>query len=561
MRNIFKSKRKYKDIDPDEIFIDSKNLPGFNTSQFEGRIERPISARTIYGIAIVFVLIGIVFAGRVWALQISNGHDYLMKSESNRLRNETVFAARGMILDRHGEPIAWNNLNPNNEDFAIREYATSSGLSTILGYVKTPSKDSSGNYYRQSYEPQAGVEKTYDTQLSGVNGRRLTETDALGNITSQSVVVPAKNGSDLELSIDKGIQQHLYQAMIEYGNKAGFQGGAGLIMDIQTGELIALSNFPEADSNVMSSGQDTALIKQYLSNKNNPFLNRAIGGLYTPGSIMKPFLAMGVLTEGIIDANKQILSTGSISVPNPYNPSKPSIFKDWKALGWVDLRHAIAMSSDVYFYEVGGGFNDQPGIGVLNIEKYNRLFGFGQKTGIELGGEQVGTIPNPTWKADKFDGEPWRLGDTYNTAIGQYGVQVTPLQAVRATAAIANNGSLVVPTILKSSGSKTVYYPIDLEQKNFDIVKEGMRMTVTEGTAASLNVPYVKISAKTGTAQVGISKTLVNSWSIGYFPSDHPRYAFAVVMESAPSSNIYGASLVMRQLLDYMSVYKSEYFQ
>jgi penicillin-binding protein 2 len=560
---LFKKNKKYKDIDPDEIFLDSQNLPNFNVHQFEGLIEKPISRRAIILLTSIFLIVGCVFMFRVWNLQIISGAQYKVKSENNRLKTETIFANRGMILDRNNNPLAWNDLNPQNSDFALREYATTSGISTILGYVKYPTKDSSGNYYQLNFVGKDGIEKNYGQTLAGQNGTQLSETDAMGNVTSQSIVVPPKDGTNVILSIDKDIQKKVYESMIDYANRAGYQGGAGLVMDIHTGELVALANFPEYDSNVMTDGSDVKKIQDYLQNKNNPFLDRAVSGLYTPGSIMKPFVAMGVLTEGVIDPLTQILSTGSISVPNPYDKTKPSIFKDWKALGYVDLRHALAMSSDVYFYEVGGGFQNQKGIGIDNIKKYLQLFGFGQKTGFELGSEPTGVIPDPTWKALTFNGEPWRVGDTYNTAIGQYGVQITPLQAIRAVSAIANGGNLILPSIIKTDPLQKTnsQNTISLDSVYFKIVQEGMRLAVTNGTVTSLNVPYVQVAAKSGTAQVGISKTHVNSWVIGYFPADHPKYAFTIVMENGPSTETLSASMVMREVLDYMSLYKSDYFK
>jgi penicillin-binding protein 2 len=258
---------------------------------------------------------------------------------------------------------------------------------------------------------------------------------------------------------------------------------------------------------------------------------------------------MGVLDQKVIDPLTQILSTGSISVPNPYDKNKPTIFNDWRANGWTDLRHALAVSSDVYFYEVGGGYGAQKGLGVDGIEKYTRLFGFGTTTGVDFPGEQDGTIPDPAWKAENFSGEPWRIGDTYNTAIGQYGFQVTPIQAVRAVAAIANSGALLTPTFLKNDVTRPVSH-VSLDPSYFQIVREGMRLCVTVGTCTALNVPYLDIAAKTGTAQLGVSKDLVNSWVIGFWPADKPHYAFAVVMERASKTNQFGAALVIRQLLD-----------
>ncbi len=561
--SFFNSKKQYKDIAPDEIFLDSQNLPDFDVHQFEGRIEKPISKWSLTLLSSLFIIVSSIFIYKLWVLQVAESSRYAVKSENNRLADTIIFAHRGVIFDRSDTPLVWNDLNDKNGDFALRVYATSTGLSTILGYVKYPTKDTSGFYYQTTYIPKDGIEKIYDAVLSGKNGSKMTETDALGAETALQIVDYPRDGDNLHLSIDAGVQKSMYDAMIDYAARAGYRGGGGVIMDVQSGEIIAMASFPEYDSNVLSLGSDTEKIKGYLSNKNNPFLNRVIGGLYTPGSIVKPFIAMGALTEKIIDPQKNILSTGSLSVPNPYNPDKPTVFRDWKAHGYVDMREAIAVSSNVYFFEIGGGFAGQKGLGISNIEKYMRMFGFGEKTGIESYGEKAGVIPNPTWKKSLFGAdEEWRLGDTYNTSIGQYGVQVTPLQAVRAIGAIANGGKLLYPTVIKPSSSyESLSIPVPLAEDDFTIVREGMRMTVTEGTAKSLNFPFVKVAAKTGTAELGPTKSLVNSWTVGFFPADKPRYAFAVVMEKGRANNQVGATLIMKDVLEWMNLHAPEYFE
>ena len=192
----------------------------------------------------------------------------------------------------------------------------------------------------------------------------------------------------------------------------------------------------------MTEGKDEVKIGSYYKDTSNPFLNRVISGLYAPGSIVKPFLAFAALEEKVISPEKEIISTGQILVLNPYNPDKPSIFKDWKAHGAVDMKRAIAVSSDVYFYEIGGGFGSQKGLGIDRIKKYLEIFGFTKKTGFDFQKEATGVIPDPAWKEKTFNGEIWRIGDTYNTAIGQYGLQITPIQAVTAVAALANGGQV-----------------------------------------------------------------------------------------------------------------------
>jgi penicillin-binding protein 2 len=298
-----------------------------------------------------------------------------------------------------------------------------------------------------------------------------------------------------------------------------------------------------------------------LKDKNNPFLNRAIDGLYTPGSIVKPFMAIAALSENIIDPSTKILSTGSISVPNPYDPEHPSVFKDWRAQGWVDMRHAIAVSSDVYFYEVGGGFENQKGLGINLIDKYMSEFGFGKYLPDGFFKSYSGTIPTPKWKKENFNGEDWRIGDTYHTSIGQYGFQVSPIQEVRALSAIANGGKLLDPSILLG-GNPDNYTNLNLNPDYLNVVKEGMNLgTQAGGVAQGLGVDYVKLAAKTGTAELGSKKQFVNSWVTGFFPYDKPKYAFAIIMEKGPVTNTTGGVYVMRQVLDWMYVNKPEYLK
>ena len=207
--SLFRFKKQYKDIDPDEIFIDGENLPEFDVHQFEGRIEQPISKNSISLLALLFLIIGSVFIYKLWGLQVTEAKKYTQKSENNRLADSIVFANRGVIFDRNDTPLAWNDLNTTNGDFARRVYATSTGLSTVLGYVKYPTKDSSGFYYQTTYVPKDGIEKLYDSELSGANGYKLTETDALGKATSLKVVEPGVDGANLHLSIDAGVQLSL----------------------------------------------------------------------------------------------------------------------------------------------------------------------------------------------------------------------------------------------------------------------------------------------------------------------------------------------------------------
>jgi penicillin-binding protein 2 len=392
-----------------------------------------------------------------------------------------------------------------------------------------------------------GIEAYYNNLLAGKNGLNIVETDALGNINSSSTVRLAEAGKKLMLSVDKDIQASLYENIKKTVEEQGFIAGSGIIMDIQTGEVLALTTFPSYSSQIMSDGVDKEKISSYFQDSRNVFLDRPVSGLYAPGSILKQFIAIGALEENIISPDKKIESKGLITIPNPYFPDQPSIFRDWKKHGWTDMREAIAVSSDVYFYAIGGGYEDQKGMGIDAIDRYVSMFGFGAPVGDSFFSiKNNGTIPTPEWKKATFNGDPWRLGDTYTSSIGQFGFQVTAVQAVRAVASLVNGGKLIDPVIIKKDEegyqSPRIEKIEGLEEEHIQIAREGMRMAVTEGTLTLLNFPDIEIAAKSGTAEVGSEKKYINSWSTGYFPYRNPRYAFAIVLEKGPSEYIEGAS-------------------
>jgi penicillin-binding protein 2 len=315
--------------------------------------------------------------------------------------------------------------------------------------------------------------------------------------------------------------------------------------------LLALTSYPEYNINLMTnatSTEDNARIDADLKNKANKFLNRVTSGLFTPGSTVKPFIAYAALAEGVITPEKQILSTGALVIKNKYG-GPDTVFKDWKAHGYVDMRQAIAESSDEYFYQVGGGYMSQKGLGIERIDAYARMFGFGTTTGIDLPTEKSGTIPTPEWKKKVF-GEDWLLGNTYHTSIGQFGFQLTPLELVRSVASIANGGKLVRPHLVTTNTSPNI--DLKLDQEKLKVIQEGMRRAVLGQTAQALDISGVEVAAKSGTAELGVTKELVNSWISGYFPYERPRYAFVVMMEKGSRHNPTGAVFAMREVLEWM---------
>jgi penicillin-binding protein 2 len=559
---IFFSKKyrdRTKEIDPDEVFIDSENLPKFDVYQFEGRIEKPISHNTFVFLTIFCFLLFGSFFFKAWLLQIKNGGENFDKSENNRLRHTLIFTKRGVISDRNGENLAWNVYDENNPEFSLRKYNSTDGLSHVIGYIKYPSKDKYGFYYNEDFVGKDGVEKFYNETLTGSNGLKIIEVDAHNKVQSENMIRPAKDGVDIKLSIDSKVQEKMYKEISGLAERVGFTGGAGVMMDVNTGEILSLVSYPEYSSQIMTDGSNVSKINSYLRDKNTPLLNRVTYGLYTPGSILKPFMAISALIEKIIDPYKNILSTGSISIPNRYNPESPTVFKDWKEHGYVDMRKAIAVSSDVYFYSIGGGYQDQKGLGINLIDKYMIEFGFGKDIPEGFLSGTSGVIPTPEWKKENFNGEDWTIGNTYHTSIGQYGFQVTPIQTVRSIASIVNGGKLLNPSIILG-GNKDDFIKLQFfNEEYFRVAKEGMKMTVEEGTAIGLKSDFMTLGAKTGTAELGSKKQFVNSWVVGFFPYENPKYAFAVIMEKGPITNTLGGVYVMRQVFDWMNIYARKY--
>lgn len=549
----WRKKIRDNEIGLEDILADSTNLPDFNTGRLEGRLVLPLSRRSIYGVGAAFFLIMSVFAFQLFKLQVVRGEEYASRSESNTLDKNVIFAERGVVKDRNGELLAWNVESEEGAAFSERAYTTRRGLGIVTGYLSYPKKDRSGFYYRTEYVGRGGVEEAFSDVLAGQNGEQLMEVDAHGERVSGHIVHAPIPGKELVLSVDAKLSEALYDQIATTTIARGFRSGAAAIMDVHTGEIVALASYPAFDPNVMVKGDDAELIASYSKDERLPFLNKVISGLYTPGSIVKPFMALAALRDDIVSPGDSFVSTGKIVIPNPYSPDKPSVFTDWKAHGVVDMRRAIAVSSNVYFYIVGGGFEGQKGIGITRIHDFLSMMGIGAHSFVDLPGEVDGIVPNPEWKRKAFDDE-WRLGDTYLTSIGQFGFQTTPIAMLRAYAALANGGTLLTPTILKTDtpiGSTT---PVVIPPGDRKVILEGMTEAVENqqvGTARTLNKPYVDIAGKSGTAELGATKAFVNSWITGFFPRENPKYAFIFLMERGPRANLFGSSPAFGQFLDW----------
>lgn len=421
------------------------------------------------------------------------------------------------------------------DNTAIRSYESSLIFAPVIGYDgKITKEELAGNpdYLITDYIGKTGLEKEYEKELRGVHGAMQAEVDSSGNVKKNLGTINPQAGQDLFLNIDEGLQKILYDKLTAITEKSESKTAAAVAIDPRTGGVLALVSLPSYDNNLFAQGISNQDYKNIIDNKDLPLLNRAINGEYPPGSTIKPALAVAALSEGTITPETTVNdSSGAINVG-------AWRFGDWKTHGIMNVRSAIAESCDVFFYSIGGGYGNIPGLGMSRMKKYENLFGFGNTTGIDLPGESNGFIPDEDWKLSKI-GEKWYVGDSYNASIGQGFVTVTPLQLANYTAAIANGGTLYFPKIvnhIRSSDGLDQFIKPEIIRKNFvaknilDVVREGMRQTVTEGSARSLNQLPVAVAGKTGTAQFGSDKK-THAWFISFAPYDNPEIAMMVLVE------------------------------
>lgn len=450
------------------------------------------------------------------------------------------------------------------EPTPLRDYVTHPAFSHIIGYVSRVTEDdvaTDQSAFLWGFTGKSGIERTYDTLLRGTLGMRIVETDSQGKTLSEGIFRKEDFGKGLVLTISSDFQEIVYEYVSRTVEEQGFRGGSAVALDAVTGEVLALVSYPGFNIKAFSEGGPAEEITYALQNEKHPLFFRAISGLYPPASTVKPFLALGAIEEGIIDPQTIIHTTGQLVVPNPYNPARPAIFKDWKNHGAVNMRQALAVSSDVYFWTIGGGYGAQEGLGLQRIRSYLEKFGFGDETGIDLLGEETGSIPDEAWKKERYPDDPaWRIGDTYNISIGQGGLLVTPLQMARSTLALAR-GELLQPHVVKSildangreeqrTTSPRVQKMVEAHEYAFTVVREGMREAVQSGTARGVADLPVEVAAKTGTAEVGKTGR-IHSWFIGYLPADNPALVLVINLEEGKGGTLIGATSAARYILGW----------
>jgi penicillin-binding protein 2 len=451
---------------------------------------------------------------------------------------------------------------------AVRHYTAGDAMSSILGYTGRIDEEEyeelkGSGYVNSDRLGKAGVEWAYEAYLRGVPGTKQIEKDASGREIRVLNQEPAAAGSDLVLSIDLDLQNKATQL-----TQAAAKGGqaAAIVMDVNTGEVLALVSLPMFDNNVFSGKVDERKLQQYLNDPKKPLVNHALAEQYAPGSIFKQITGSAALQEGVAYPGTTITSNGFINVPNQYDPSVIYTFRDWRALGTLDFYGGVAMSSDVYFYYLAGGYHEYgsnfDGLGIDRLSSYTRMFGLGRPTGIEIAGEAPGNVPDPAWKEENW-GEVWTLGDTYNMGIGQGFLAATPIQMVRVAAAVANGGKVLQPRVVREvrdadgnlikANEPVVQSQIPISEENFAIVREAMRQAVSWGTAKEGGVRGVQVAGKTGTAEFGPrfadGSYETHAWFSGFAPANNPQIAITIFLERGVGA--IDAAPLASKIMDY----------
>jgi penicillin-binding protein 2 len=448
-----------------------------------------------------------------------------------------------------------------------RRYLTGDQLSHVLGYVGPISAEqyaelSDQGYGYNDFVGQTGVESTYEAKLRGKSGAKLVEVDAAGRELRTISERPPIDGANVVLSLDLDLQQQVTNILKQYSQNS--ENAAAAVMDVHTGEILSLVSLPSYDANVFSGKLSQAQLDDLINAPGKPLVDHAIGEQYPPGSTFKTIVGSAALQEGIAGPTTTITSRGYITIENEFDPNVVYVYPDWAPLGTLDFYGGVAMSSDVYFYYLAGGFADDGfrGLGQEKIAEYARDFGLGSPTGIDIPGEASGLVPDSKWKQDNI-GEPWVLGDTYNYGIGQGYVSATPMQMLDAVTAIANGGQLVTPHVVKEyrDSMGNIYDPLATQVRSrlpvepgyLQIMRDAMRQSVTAGVARNAASSAVAVTGKTGTAEFGDQHADgtydTHGWFVGFAPSDDPQIAVMVFVQHGSGGN--DASPAAAQIFNY----------
>lgn len=459
----------------------------------------------------------------------------------------------------------------------VREYPYKDDISHVLGFMGPIPAALAEEYAADGYtNPNekvglSGLEYSYQKELRGTPGYKNIEVDILGRETrTVGQVAEPVPGSNLVLGIDLRLQKIMREALQKAVDEKNAKWGVTIAMNPMTGQIMGMVSLPSFDNNIFAEG----INEDYLAlerDERRPLINYAIGGLYPPGSTFKMTTASAALQEGIIAADGTVTDNGPLYLPNKFFPndlSQAQKFVSWNHKngvnhGPVNVVQALALSNDIFFYIVAGGWppTQTPGLGPKKLSEWTAAFGYGDPTGIDLPGEVGATVPNDQWKRQLY-AESWTTGDSYNMGIGQGFVLATPLQVLVAASAIANGGKVMTPQVVyqvvdANGGLQRDFTPkvtreLPISPENMSLVQQGMWSVVNgdRGTAQTARVDGVTVAGKTGTAEFcefipekqdcrrdEKDNLPTHAWYVGYGPFEAPEIAVvAFVYEGGEGS-------------------------
>lgn len=436
-------------------------------------------------------------------------------------------------------------------------------ISHIVGYTGRISEEQyihhPNEYTLTDSIGKSGLEKAYENVIRGVSGKKEIEVDALGHEKGIISERPGQDGNNLILSLDWKIQEKAESILAAVMKQSGKQRGVVIASNPNNGELLAYVSLPSYDANMFSKGIQRDTYDTLINDPHRPLLSRGTSGEYPSGSTIKMIVAAAALQEGIVTKSSTVVSTGGIHIGEWF-------FPDWKAGGHgvTNVIKALAESVNTYFYIVGGGYRDKKGLGADMLIAYFKKFGIGEETHVDFQQERPGFLPDPAWKA-AVRKEPWYIGDTYHSAIGQGDILVTPLQVNEYTSYFAAKGVNFKPHIVHAIESgdgiggitelKPEIYKSNLvSPETVAIIREGLRAGVTSGSSRRLLTLPVESAGKTGTAQWSSSKS-PHAWFTGWAPYTDAEIVVTVLIEEGEE----GSRTAMTVAHDFLQWYFKDY--
>lgn len=473
---------------------------------------------------------------------------YLLKVN----KNYSPFIPIRLLRDLTFEQVSWIDENKDNlpgVEYTIemqRYYPLGVRASHLFGYCKEISRKelerNPVDYVMGDFVGHNGLEKFYENYLRGVKGKRFVFVDSrgreIGPVNDGNNDLEPISGYNLQLTIDADLQKRAEELLDKFS-------GAIVALDPNNGEILALVSKPDFDLSFFSSTTPINIWRELNSDKRTPLFNRATSSIYPPGSCFKPVSALAALNDSLINEMFTFSCGGGFSFGNHF-------YKCLGNHGPLNVVHAIEKSCNTFFYRLilTNGFE--------RWTKYAKIFGFGEKTGIDIFEEKGGILPSPEYYDRIYGKNKWTKGFIVSLGVGQGELGVTPLQMARYVSALANGGTLYRPHAVRKlfnpeTNPKEIIIPVEgeklpISKEALDLVREGMFLVVNgNGTATHIRIPDIHIAGKTGTAQNPHGKD--HAWFIGFAPFEKPKIAIAVIVENVGFGGVYAAPIA-KQLIE-----------